>query len=85
MPRLVNRLVSQYDQPQAAQDLERTKALLAILGGYALMPALKGIMSMLSGDPAWLRVRPPLVALTPAQYSALERQVSVFGIDPARD
>ena len=85
VPRLVHRLVSQYDQPQAAQDLERTKALLAILGGYALMPALKGIMTMLSGDQAWLRVRPPLVALTQAQYSALERQVSAFGIDPARD
>jgi 4-hydroxy-tetrahydrodipicolinate synthase len=85
VPRLVHRLVSQYDQPQAAQDLERTQALLAILGGYALMPALKGIMTMLNGDPAWLRVRPPLVALTPAQYGALERQVSAFGIDPSRD
>ena len=85
MPRLVQRLVSQYDAPGAAQDLARVKALLALLGGYALIPALKGIMSMLSGDKAWLRVRPPLVAMTPAQHAALERQVRAFGIDPSRD
>jgi 4-hydroxy-tetrahydrodipicolinate synthase len=85
LPRLVHRLVSQYDTPGAAQDLARTKGLLAILGGYALMPALKGIMTMLSGDPAWLRVRPPLVALTPERYAALEKQIRAFGIDPAKD
>ena len=85
MPRLVQRLVSQFDAPGAAQDLARVKALLAILGSYALIPALKGIMTLLSSDKAWLRVRPPLVAMTPAQYAMLERQVRAFGIDPARD
>ena len=85
MPRVVHRLVTEFDTPRAAQDLARIEQLLAILGGYALMPALKGIMSMLSGDRAWLRVRPPLVALSDAQYDALVAQLRAFGIDPARD
>ncbi len=85
MPRLVHRLVTQHDAPGAAQDLARVQQLLAVLGGYALVPALKGIMTMLSGDMAWLRVRPPLLALTPERCAALERQVRAFGIDPARD
>ena len=62
-PRLVHRLVSGYDAPGAADDQARVMKLLALLGGYALMPALKGIMTILSGERAWLRVRPPLVAL----------------------
>jgi 4-hydroxy-tetrahydrodipicolinate synthase len=85
MPRLVHRLVTGFDSPAAAQDLARTQQLLGILGGYALMPALKGIMTILSGDPAWLRVRPPLVALTSERLAALEKQIRAFGIDPARD
>lgn len=85
MPRLVHRLVAEYDSPGAAEDLARVRQLLGILGGYALMPALKGIMTMQSGDAAWLRVRPPLVALSPERYAALEQQIRAFGIDPARD
>jgi 4-hydroxy-tetrahydrodipicolinate synthase len=85
MPRLVHRLVAGYAAPGAAEDLARVKQLLALLGGYALIPALKGIMTMLSGDPAWLRVRAPLVALTPDRQAELERQIRAFGIDPARD
>jgi 4-hydroxy-tetrahydrodipicolinate synthase len=65
--------------------LARVQQLLAILGGYALMPALKGIMTILTGDKTWLRVRPPLVALTDDGLAALERQVRAFGIDTVRD
>jgi 4-hydroxy-tetrahydrodipicolinate synthase len=85
VPRLVHRLVRDHDAPGAADDQARVLKLLALLGGYALMPALKGIMTILSGDRAWLRVRPPLVALTDAELAALERDVRAFGIDPDRD
>ena len=72
MPRLVHRLVSQPDAPGTAQDLAKVNRLLACLGGYALIPALKGIMALRTGDMSWLRVRPPLVGLTPALHAALE-------------
>lgn len=85
MPRLVARLVSQPDAAAAPQDLARVERLLALLGGYALMPALKGVMAAMSGDRAWLRVRPPLVALSDEAHGVLERQVREFGIDPATD
>ncbi len=85
MPRHVHRMVSTPDAPGSAQDLARVQQLLAILGGYALMPALKGIMTILTGEKAWLRVRPPLVALTDEGLAALERQVRAFGIDTLRD
>lgn len=85
MPRLVHRLVAQPDAPGTAQDLARVQQLLALLGEYALIPALKGIMTMLTGEAAWLRVRPPLVALTTDGLAALERQVRAVGIDTTRD
>ena len=85
MPRHVHRMVSTPDAPGTAQDLARVQQLLAILGGYALMPALKGIMTILSGEKAWLRVRPPLVALTDDGLAALEKQLRAFGIDTLRD
>lgn len=85
MPRLVHRLVSQPDAPGTEQDLAKVNRLLACLGGYALMPALKGIMAMRTGDRSWLRVRPPLVALTPERYAALEAEVRAIGLDPGRD
>ena len=85
VPRLVHRLVKDFDAPGAAGDQARVLELLALLGGYALIPALKGIMTILSGDKAWLRVRPPLVALTDAELATLEQKVRAFGIDHARD
>ncbi len=85
MPRLVHRLVLQSDAPGTTQDLARVKRLLALLGGYSLTPALKGIMAVLEGERAWLRVRPPLVALTDEGFAALERDIRAFGIDPNID
>jgi 4-hydroxy-tetrahydrodipicolinate synthase len=85
MPRLVHRLVSQPDAPGTEKDLAKVNRLLACLGGYALTPALKGIMALRSGDTSWLRVRPPLVALTPERHAALQAEVRAIGLDPERD
>ncbi|MFC5522369.1 dihydrodipicolinate synthase family protein [Polaromonas jejuensis] len=85
LPQLVHRLVTQPDEPGTVQDLARVKELLAILGGYALIPALKGVMALLSGDAAWLRVRPPLVAMSDSAYDALSEQIRTFGIDAKTD
>lgn len=85
MPRVVDRLVMRPEASGTARDLARVQRLLALLGGYSLTPALKGIMAALSGERAWLRVRPPLVALTDEGFAALERDVRAFGIDPNTD
>jgi len=59
--------------------------LLALLGGYALTPALKGIMALVTDERGWLRVRPPLVALTEERFAALEREIRAFRIDTKTD
>ncbi len=45
------------------------------------MPALKGIMATVSGDDAWLRVRAPLVALTPQAQAELQNAWRALKID----
>ena len=85
MPRVVNRLVTQPDAPATPAERERVIQLISLLGDYSLMPALKGIMAMLSGEPAWLRVRAPLVALTADEFSALKKSIGAFGIHPESD
>lgn len=85
MPRVVNRLVTQPDAPATLADRERVVKLIGLLDDYSLMPALKGIMALLSGDQTWLRVRAPLVALTPDQFKTLEKAIRAFGIDSQSD
>lgn len=85
MPRLVSRLVTQPDAPATSAERQRVIELIGLLGGYSLMPALKGIMAMHSGEPGWLRVRAPLVALTADEFTALETSIGAFGIDPESD
>jgi len=58
-------------------------SLLDVLGGYGLIPALKGIIATLQNDRAWLRVRAPLVALSDAEFARLAAQIGVYGIDRA--
>jgi len=85
MPRLVSRLVTQPDAPATARERERVLELLRQLQGFSLVPALKGVMAALTGELAWLRVRPPLVGLSPDQFEALEKTVRSFGIDSQSD
>ncbi len=82
MPRLVHRLVLSPDAAETPVERERVLTLLAVLTRYALLPAIKGMMSILSGDRAWLRVRPPLVALTDAEYATLSAQIQELGLAP---
>lgn len=85
MPRLVKRLVTEPDAPTTAAERERVVQLIRLLDAYSLMPALKGIMAILSDDKTWLRVRAPLVALTPDEYKALEKAMTAFGIGAESD
>lgn len=85
MPRTVRQLVLEPDAATTPAALARVQQLLGVLGGYALMPALKGIMAITTGEPAWLRVRPPLVALDDAALALLRRQLEPLALNPAQD
>lgn len=82
MPRLVHRLATEPDPARSAAALAKVEKLLGWLGGYALIPALKGIMATTSGDAAWLRLRPPLVALGAADMPRFEREFQNLGLGP---
>ena len=85
MPRAVHRLVCDPDSDAAARDLERIEHLLALLGGYALIPALKAIQAVQTGHMGWRRVRAPLVSLDDARTQALASALAPLGLDPTRD
>ena len=85
MPRAVWQLVGEYAAPQTPARRGRIITLLGLLEGYSLIPALKGIMALLSSDENWLRVRPPLVALTTDEFTALGKTIATFGIDTKSD
>jgi 4-hydroxy-tetrahydrodipicolinate synthase len=85
MPKLVHRLVTRPDAPNTANELARVAALMQAISGYTLIPALKGIMALLAGDEAWLRVRPPLVGLSPGQLPTLRNELATLKLGAADD
>ena len=86
MPRLLQRLVGEFDGPQAARDQARVQSFIDILlSGYGMTAAFKGIMAILNNDPGWRYVRAPLVALTDAQMARLAVQMTAFALDQTRD
>lgn len=85
VPRLVHRLVADPDGPGAARDLARVKEILAVFDGFSLMPALKTVMAERDDNAAWLTVRAPLVAVTPAEQTELRRRIQALALDPEID
>ncbi len=85
LPRLLQRLVAQHDGPNAARDLQRVKDFIAILGGYGMTAAFKGIMAILSNQPNWRHVRAPLVALDDAEFDRLVAEMKTFALDRTQD
>lgn len=81
VPRLVHRLVTEPDGPGAAADLARVRAVLAMLDGFSLMPALKAVMAELDGNSGWLNVRTPLVACTEGERAELRRRLSALALN----
>ena len=85
MPRVVHKLATEPDATRTAGEHARVDRLLGWLGGYALLPALKAIMAAQTGDPSWLRVRAPLVALDAERFKAFSRELAAHGLDPSTD
>ncbi len=51
-----------------------------LIQGFPMIPALKEIVAGLRGDPGWLRLRPPMVALSEAQKAALHEGLAKLGL-----
>jgi 4-hydroxy-tetrahydrodipicolinate synthase len=90
MPRLVQRLTSQfdangYDKADAVTDLARVKAFIDILNTFGMAAAFKAIMAIKNNDMGWRRVRPPLVALSDADFDRLQGVMETFALDASQD
>lgn len=85
MPRVVHRMVLESTAPGTVHDAQRVQTILDLLKPHSLMPALKSVMATLHNDPSWLRVRAPLVAMTPEAHAAFAQQVRHFQIDTTRE
>lgn len=85
LPRRVRHLVESHAAPDIDVHLQRVRDFIGILGGYSMTAAFKGLMALQTGEDAWRRVRPPLVALTDAEFDRLRAQWQAFGNDRERE
>ena len=74
-PAAIHGLYASWQQPDADTQQERLDAVRKTFQRYPMIPALKGAIAHWGSDPAWRRVRPPLVELEGAQYEALVRDL----------
>jgi len=54
-------------------------ATRAVLQKFPMIPALKATVAHFAGDPDWVTVRPPLVALTRDQQTLLVQELRQRG------
>ena len=85
IPRIVHRMVLESSAPATVHDAQRVQTMLDMLKPHSLMPALKSVMATLHNDESWLRVRAPLVAMSPASHVAFAKEVQRFNIDKHRE
>ena len=67
----IDRLYREWRSPEADELQEALNGLRGAIEKLPVIPALKAVVAHHAGDPAWLTVRPPLVALAPAQRDVL--------------
>jgi len=66
-PAAIARLYREWRNADADAQQEALNAVRKVTGQYVMIPALKHVVAHYAADPAWQAVRPPLMALTPAQ------------------
>jgi len=77
-------LIRGYKSPHADEMQRALTAIRAAIQKYPLVSANKAILARIHGDEAWNVVRPPLVALTPDQRTALFASLDALGCKAAQ-
>jgi 4-hydroxy-tetrahydrodipicolinate synthase len=70
-PAAIHKLYRQWRNADAAAQQEALNRLRNAVAQYPMIAALKQVVAHYSGDPAWARMRPPLVELTTEQAENL--------------
>ena len=84
-PRLMRRLYDRTFDPVSGDEPALIERLLAALTPFPFFGAMKVLQAELTGEDAWMALRPPLLALSAEQARRLRDAVAAAGIDPARD
>lgn len=67
------------ERAAAESGIALVRAVRAALQRRPLIPALKAVLAATAADPAWRRVRPPLLELGPAETDALLAELTAAG------
>jgi 4-hydroxy-tetrahydrodipicolinate synthase len=80
-PAAIARLYDSWRAADADAQQKRLDEIRGTFAKYPMIPALKAAVAHWSGIAEWATVRPPLVALTPEQSSALVRDLTERSFD----
>ncbi len=75
----IDRLFREWRSPSAERLQDDVNAIRGAIERVPVIPALKAILAHHAGDPGWETLRPPLVALAPAQREALLADLAARG------
>jgi 4-hydroxy-tetrahydrodipicolinate synthase len=82
-PAAIHKLYREWDTAEDAdQQQSKLNAVRAVLSNRkypSMIAALKQAIAIYADDPAWARVRPPLVELTPEQAKTLAAELKAIG------
>jgi 4-hydroxy-tetrahydrodipicolinate synthase len=80
-PAPIDKLYREWRNADAADQQERLNAIRKATGQYVMIPALKAVIAHYARDPAWVTVRPPLVALTSEQSAKVIQDLDALGFE----
>ena len=79
-PAAIHQLFSEWQKREADQQQDRLNRTRDTLGKkYLMIAALKQTIAFYADDPAWARLRPPLVELTAGQVQSLAAELTEIG------
>jgi 4-hydroxy-tetrahydrodipicolinate synthase len=78
-PGPIARLAQSWQQPDTDAQQASLNTIREVFKQFPVIPALKAAIAHYSDDPAWVRVRPPLVELDETQRNALAQALRSAG------
>jgi len=81
LPELVQKLVGSLHSDNPAADQDTIISFLSIFDHFPMLPTFKAMLSIAYNDPGWLRMRAPLVALTPQQVEQMQEVSARLGFN----
>lgn len=77
-PAAIHRLYTEWKNSDADEQQAELNVIRDVFGKYPLISALKQALALYGNDPAWVKVRPPLVELTAEQAETLAAELEAI-------